>query len=184
MWNTDHVPSFSSCKVVTIGQDGLKYCQMPKGSRDANRTTCLPSLSAAAAMTRMTMGWQGTWHETTKASVSHHCPPLVQSISNKKKQHCCATIAHDKPGCFWFSHGSCLQEWCSCSERWRPVRKQLLPARHDPLRWWNDQGRSGHLGQNMREKTGPSNGLKDAVSPNYSKWCCSSTHRIHDCYIW
>jgi hypothetical protein len=36
----------------------------------------------------------------------------------------------------------------------------------------------------MREKTGPSNGLKDAVSPNYSKWCCSSTHRIHDCYIW
>lgn len=85
MWNTDHVPSFSSCKVVTIGQDGLKYCQMPKGSRDANRTTCLPSLSAAAAMTRMTMGWQGTWHETTKASVSHHCPPPLSNPFQIKK---------------------------------------------------------------------------------------------------
>ena len=133
-------------------------------------------------------GWQWDDKEHDMKQPKHQwviiVPPLSNPFQIKKKQHCCATIAHDKPGCFWFSHGSCLQEWCSCSERWRPVRKQLLPARHDPLRWWNDQGRSGHLGQNMREKTGPSNGLKDAVSPNYSKWCCSSTHRIHDCYIW
>lgn len=94
MWNTDHVPSFSSCKVVTIGQDGLKYCQMPKGSRDANRTTCLPSLSAAAAMTRMTMGWQGTWHETTKASVSHHCPPPLSNPFQIKKNSIAALQLH------------------------------------------------------------------------------------------